>query len=333
MPYKQVHIRSEFNHYKSIAMIKSTGLLVAALSSLVVLMSSTNPKELTIMPTPDNSLGTPEFNFKYTETINTGSQAMPLVGQLSKDGDAMYYTSQTTKGRMLLYRMKRNPAGKFDSPERMKGLVGSEIQDILMPTLSSDEKTLVFVYSPKGFQKGSDLYIADAGEEEGTFVNVRPLDEINDPEKAEFYPWISPDANRIYFSRQIGKEVQFYFTERSANDKRFSSPVKLDFSVPKSHNNLSCWLSNNELEMFVLSGEQVYYASRTAISDNFSLPIEVARAESDGFLSGITITDNQKEMFVYNSLGFRNTQLVRFENSAARVKVKQEIDKGKIDIH
>ncbi len=310
-------------------MFKFTSFSAILLSAMALFMSnmSTTPMEL-----EGNSLGAPEFDFRYQGEIETGVQAMPLIGQLSKDGDAMYYTSQTSRGKMLLYRMEREANGEFSEPERLEGLIESDITDVLMPTLTADEKTIVFVHSPKGFQKGSDLYIAESAGRDGAYKNVRPLDEINNPDLAEFYPWISADGLSIYYSRQEGKDIKIYASTRTGKNKRFSEPTKVDINIPKVENNMSAWLSNNELEMFVLSGNNIYYSTRTSKSDDFSSPIEIAKANSDGFLSGVTITQDQEEMYVYNSLGFRNTQLIRFKNAAERNVIQQDIDKVKIDL-
>jgi hypothetical protein len=200
-----------------------------------------------------------------------------------------------------------------------------------MPTISGDEKTMVFVNSIDGTQKGNDLYISTKEDEQANndlyitsresedaaFGSVRPLDEINDPEMSDSYPWLSNDGLRIYFTKQKGSEITFYSAKRESLDEKFAKPRKLDFTPPKISNNMSCFLSTDELEIFALSGDKIYHATRENAFGKFSAPIEIGQSSDNGYMSGITMTQDNAELFVFNSVGFRNTQILRFVNTEA----------------
>ncbi|HXH18879.1 MAG TPA: hypothetical protein VNJ07_07315 [Chitinophagales bacterium] len=297
---------------------------------LAVALISVSPSSLSKLDMKNTHIT--GYNFRYAGTVNTGNEVMPLVGQLSKDGLKMYFTSQNFKGEKQLYVMKREkPGDAFGKPIRLKGTVNSEEYDIIMPTVSGDEKTMIFVNSVDGTQKGNDLYITAKEDEQanndlyistragedGAFVNVRPLDEINDPDISDSYPWLSDDGLRVYFTKQKGSEITFYFAERKNQNEKFSKPKKLDFTLPKISNNMSCFLSQNELEIFALSGDKIYHATRENLFSKFSTPIEIGQSDNNGYMSGITMTNDRAELFVFNSIGFRNTQILRFINTEA----------------
>jgi hypothetical protein len=304
---------------------KLTIAFIAALG-----LFSMSPSSLGYMDMKTGMEGT-GFNFKYTGTVNTGGEVMPLVGQLSKDGLKMYFTSQNFKGEKQLYLMKRaKPGDAFDKPERLKGTINSTDYDIIMPTVSADEKTMVFVNSVDGTQKGNDLYITSKQVDEqannelyitsrvgedGPFANIRPLDELNESELSDSYPWLSNDGLRIYFTKQKGNEITFHTAERKSLNEKFSAAKKIEIALPKISNNLSCFLSSDEREIFVLAGDKIYQAKRDNLFSKFTTPVEIGQSNDNGYMSGVTMTQDNAEMFVFNSVGFRNTQILHFVNT------------------
>lgn len=294
--------------------MKSNTPIFGILFFAAVLMSnSTTSKFDMTAPATEASRA---FQFNYSGEVFPGEGVMPLVGQLSKDGNSMYFTSQNGQGKKHLYRMNRKGAGKdFDKASRVSGDLNDGTYDIIMPTISADEKTLVFVHSANGMQKGNDLYIATLDEATGGYTNVKPLKKANDPNLSDSYPWLSADGKRIYFTKQFGADIKFYLTERSSTTEEFGEPKELSIKLPKVSNNMSCMLSTDETEIYALSGSFIYYAKRNAKTGEFGEAVEIANTANSGYLSGITLTNDAKELFVYNSIGFRNTQILRFVNS------------------
>ncbi len=256
------------------------------------------------------------FEFRQSGQVDVGSEMMPLIGQLSKDGRSMYLTGQSHQGKKYVYKMSRaNSGAEFGKPVKLEGAINGGTYDIIMPTVSKDEQTMVFVHSANGMQNGNDLYIATK-DANGEYTAIRPLEEVNDPNVSDSYPWLSADGLRIYFTKQHGSKITFYVANRTATEGTFGKPVEMGITLPKVNNNMSCYLSSDEKEIYALSGEVIYYAARKTTKDKFGVPVEIANTGATGYLSGITLTDDASEMFVYNSVGFRNTQIIRFVNNA-----------------
>lgn len=295
--------------------MKSNAPFLGIIFFAVVLMSNSTTSRFD-MTAPAHPAAERNFQFNYAGEVFPGEGIMPLVGQLSKDGNEMFFTSQDGKGKKHLYKMARKEAGRdFEKASRVSGDFNDGTYDIIMPSVSADKKTIVFVHSANGMQKGNDLYVATLDEATGGYTAVKPLKEVNDPNLSDSYPWLSADGNRIYFTKQYGADIKFYLSERKDNGDVFRKPVELGFSLPAVSNNMSCMLSNDETELYALSGNLIYYAKRNSVNEPFGKPVEIANTSNSGYLSGITMTDDAKELFVYNSVGFRNTQILRFVNS------------------
>lgn len=267
-----------------------------------------------------------QFDYKYTGQVKTGEDVMPLIGQLSKDGNRLYITSQDGYGSKKLVTMDRTGKNAFAAPETVEGKLAESGLDLVMPTLSGDELTMIFVNSVDGMQKGNDLYIASRDSKEEDFDNIRPLTEINTFGKSDSYPWISNDGNRIYFTKQRGGDITFWMAERENNKGEFNALDQLNISIDKVHNNLSCQLSPDEKDIFILNGDKIYYATRADKNKEFSVPVEIAQSSNTGFISGITMNEDASELFVFNSVGFRNTQILRFMNMATDNTPLIEVD-------
>ena len=291
-------------------------LQLFGLFAMVVVFMSTSTLSRFNMTTPEAAVNSArQFQFNYTGEVFPGEGIMPLVGQLSKDGGSMYFTSQTAKGDKYLYKMNRRSVGAdFAQALKIEGDLNSGKYDIIMPSVSADENTLVFVHSANGMQKGNDLFVATRTED-GTYGNITPLKASNDPNLSDSYPWLSPDGLRVYFTKQFGANIKFYITERNSLDEPFGEAKELGLSLPKVSNNMSCHLSNDETELYALSGSNIYYSKRDKATGEFSVPVEIANTSNSGYLSGITMTSDAEELFVFNSVGFRNTQILRFVNS------------------
>ena len=78
------------------------------------------------------------------------------------------------------------------------------------------------------------------------YDTLRPLDELNDNLAADAYPWLSPDALRLYFTYGGGSSNQIMQTERITTSNYFSGPVPVTLPVSI----LSIWLSNDELDFY-----------------------------------------------------------------------------------
>lgn len=254
-----------------------------------------------------------KYEFMYSGVVNPGEGTMPLVGQLSKDGNKLFYCSQNHEGERNLYISERQVKGAdFTASTKIEGLEGREV---LMPTVSADERTIVFVESEDGTQSGNNLFTAVL--QEGKVSNVRALTTLNEDKVSENYPFLSADGKRLYFTKQSGANIEFFTAEKGANGN-FGAPEKMDIEIPKISNNMSCVLSNDELDIYVLSGDHIYHAQRSGMKEKFSTPVKIASTNTEGYMTGISLTNDTEELYVFNSVGFRNTQVLKYINTKAR---------------
>lgn len=274
----------------------------------------------------NSGLSSRKFDYRYAGIVPTERGIMPLIGQLNKDGRKLYFTSQNMRGEKQLYVMSREKTGQsFGMPTPIRDINEQQGYDIIMPTIDGSESILIFVSSKDGTQRGNDLFIAE--KTENGFTHIRALDEINDPVSSDSYPWISSDGLRLYFTKQKGRHVTFHMAERKSLNDRFGTPVTIELAVGETYNNMSCVLSADEKSIFILNGEKIYFATRKSIKDKFSVPEVIASSNSEtGFMNGITLTDNGAELFVFNSVGFRNTQILKFENAVATPAIQKIAD-------
>lgn len=254
-----------------------------------------------------------KFDFMYSGVVNPGTGLMPLVGQMSKDGNKLYFTSQNHQGERSLHVSERSVKGAdFVSNTKIKGL---ENRQVLMPSVSADGKTLIFVESHDGTQVGNDLYSASLNN--GVASNIQKLGSVNEEGVSENYPFLSASGKTLYFTKQVNADIAFY-TAQANESGGFDAPEKLNIDLPKISNNMSCLVSNDELDMYILSGEHIFHAQRASLKDGFSSPVKIASSHTEGYMTGLAMTNDTEELYVFNSIGFRNTQLLKYINTKAR---------------
>jgi uncharacterized repeat protein (TIGR02543 family) len=110
------------------------------------------------------------------------------------------------------------------------------------------------------------------------YDSIRQLNEINSSDYT--YPWISDDGLRLYYTQShwdresIG---ELYYAERGNVSENFSKFSKLPFY--SFSNPLSCWLTNDELNIFYFNSNtawgKLYFASRNSRNDSFGSSTEI----------------------------------------------------------
>src|ERR1700740_2129980 len=86
------------------------------------------------------------------------------------------------------------------------------------------------------------------------FDSIRPLGELN-TQYADAYPWISADGLRLYYTD--GGNNQIMYTERSNINSYFNAPTVAPLTFAGA---ISCWLTQNELTMYISDGNAIYRA-------------------------------------------------------------------------
>jgi hypothetical protein len=150
------------------------------------------------------------------------------------------------------------------------------------------------------------------------FENVRSLNEINDDHLADAYPWISSDGLRIYYTKEFSDRNELVATERKDYDSDFSVP----FIVPTGDvRPTSCWLSENELSVYISDINDLYYLKRTGTSSDFELPIKINLNGAPNYtsLTGPSLNESQDELFIsLMEVGEKNWKIARFIRSSER---------------
>jgi hypothetical protein len=141
------------------------------------------------------------------------------------------------------------------------------------------------------------------------FDTVRALTEINEDAVAEAYPWISRDGLRLYFN----KNHKIVYSERTDVNNPFSAYQVLSINSAV-YDNLSCWLTTDELDIFFMMREEngamsttLYHAQRSSVYEEFSSPVKVTlTGDISGFLSGPSLTPGLGYLYLCNSIIVNN---------------------------
>lgn len=143
--------------------------------------------------------------------------------------------------------------------------------------------------------------------------DVRPLDEIN-TSSADAYPWISPDGLRLYFTQRQGNEDFFMMASRTSIDSLFGNIDFLPVTQILDYSARSCWLTNDELEIFysvsLSNNSQLYHAVRDSVGAAFSSPtlVQLSGIELD-FYAGQSLTQDKSQLFLYANAGTKNVYI------------------------
>ncbi|MEA3478351.1 MAG: hypothetical protein U9R60_09250, partial [Bacteroidota bacterium] len=140
------------------------------------------------------------------------------------------------------------------------------------------------------------LYFKSSGQATYSYDTVRELSELN-TDGADAYPWISSDGLRIYYTRGM-YENELYVAQRDNTTSYFNTPAEIPVSVPDA---FSCWLSQDELDMYFSDRYNIYYAHRDSINSNFNtiVSINLSGIEPSRFKSGPSLNVAQDELFLY----------------------------------
>jgi hypothetical protein len=220
-------------------------------------------------------------------------------GQLSKDG--LHYIFSITNGsRSRIYVLNRpDTESAFSHLELIQGRINDTLimQKNIQPTLSADGNTIVFVRNSTSSWGDNDLYIAVRQTFEMRFDSLRALTEINAPDKADAYPWLSPDGLRLYYTR-ADVDDRIYFTERSSTDQLFQSPLPV--SIPYEGDIRSAWLTDDEKTILFTSSGAILKSTLIA-PQTFDTPtVVVAEDAVASFVSGPSYCNNELYFFKSN---------------------------------
>ena len=141
---------------------------------------------------------------------------------------------------------------------------------------------------------------------------IRPLTEINTDTLGCGYPYISSDGLRLYFTKSIStvSNMNLYFVSRTNTSTPFDNRqiVSSNFTSGST----SCWLTNNELEIFFRKNDSIFYSTRTSITNPFSNPSLINLSNYKGNIQGVSLTPDKHELYLNKNIDTKHSYVLRF---------------------
>jgi hypothetical protein len=140
------------------------------------------------------------------------------------------------------------------------------------------------------------------------FDSIRALTEINLPDNAEAYPWISNDGLRLYFTLETDSVDIVVMSDREHYDSAFETLQILSINSSLNDNS-SPWLTDDELDIYFIIDElrnsltsMLYHAHRNSMKDKFEEPDQVNLVGNiSGYLRSPSFTMDMEKLYIYNS--------------------------------
>ena len=257
-------------------------------------------------------------NFTFRKEIDIQKDRVPILGQVSSEGENIYMAMEKDFQKSLYVKKRNEETGNFKEAQKLKGPVNNSDYNVITASVTEDENTMVFVGSEDGTQQGNDLYIASRDGNGEKFADVRKLEEINTKGQSDMHPWISADGLRLYFTKQQGDQIHFYQASRTNPTEEFISLNKMDLEVPHVSNNVSCLFTDRETTAYIVSGNKIYRSDREDRNDSFGKPEKIAETNQSSYINGITMTADKRELYIFNSEGFKDIHLKKYINEDKR---------------
>jgi hypothetical protein len=140
------------------------------------------------------------------------------------------------------------------------------------------------------------------------FKSIKPLAELN-TKGADAYPYLSPDGLTIYYTQGTNVyESRLVTATRATLNDMFADAQPVSTVIPAG--SMSCWLSNDQKDIYYVKEAKLYHASRPTLKNEFSDPVEVKLNNSYGFIAGPSLSPDGKDLYIYNSTSAR--RILRF---------------------
>ncbi len=128
---------------------------------------------------------------------------------------------------------------------------------------------------------------------------VLTVDELNTAANADAYPWISGDGLRLYFTQEIVDDDRLWVASRASVDDPFGTAVHLLPNEPIEQ--VSSWLSADELTLWFTSGNVVRKSVRASMSDPFGASVDLTLIGFSGTVKSPTLTPDEEQLIVYSA--------------------------------
>ena len=148
------------------------------------------------------------------------------------------------------------------------------------------------------------------------YDHLRELHEITQLADNNAYPWISADGYRLYFSSDQDKgKYNLYMATRPYGFGHFGDIHPLDVNIPGILN-MSCWLTNDELEIFFITKYDsvnewnLMYSARDDVSEPFGFAQQVQFTQAiPELILGPSLTQDLSQLYLYNLRDYGNREM------------------------
>jgi hypothetical protein len=139
--------------------------------------------------------------------------------------------------------------------------------------------------------------------------SIRPLLELNTPDAGESYPFISEDGLRIYYNSGSIATGNIFFSSRPNLASPFSKAQLLSNKFPSGSH--SAYLSKDELAIYFVVNNTIYTSKRDSKHTLFTTISKInLSGDFFGFISGVSVTPDTKELLVYNTNSSTNRKRI-----------------------
>jgi hypothetical protein len=146
--------------------------------------------------------------------------------------------------------------------------------------------SFTFAKTPNAYASAMSINLYDS---------IRTLSEINNPTNADAYPWISPDGLRLYYTSGLNSN-QVMYTQRPNAASYFVTPtiVPISISSPSSY-----WFSADELDVYICTTNELYFAHRSSVSSSFNTPVLInLTGATFSFVKEASLNATQDVLFI-----------------------------------
>ncbi len=142
--------------------------------------------------------------------------------------------------------------------------------------------------------------------------SIRELSEINVKNLADAYPYLSSDGLRLYYTCQVSSSDNLFVVSRDNINSYFGNKELLSTNFP--YGAISCWLTNDELEIYFVKDNMVYHSTRPSLTSPFSVPtcVSLVGGNNPTFISGPSLTPNREEMYIFSVSIYGNRNIFKF---------------------
>lgn len=150
---------------------------------------------------------------------------------------------------------------------------------------------------PSNTHQTSTAIVLEESKSNYSCTNVSELTSLNTVDTVDSYPFLSHDGLTLYYTS--GTPSRLYYSKRNSLSSDFESK-SLVSNIWPSHVT-SCWLTNDELEIYFIRSLDMFYANRATVNDTFGLAnlVTLNGMSQWGYRAGVSLLNDQSQMYLW----------------------------------